>query len=64
MTNRVISWASKKNEDGTFTARVYSFDYGVEEVTHYTYTRSSRAQAVGAAKKAVKFLKAQQRKAA
>ncbi len=57
---RVVSWNSKKNADGTYTANAYSFDHGVSPVTHASYTRASRAQAVTAAKKAVRYLKAQQ----
>ena len=58
----VITWRSRKNEDGTFTGIVYSFDYEVPAVTLGQYRRQTRAQAVGAAKKAVKYFKAEQRK--
>lgn len=57
---RVVSWNSKKNADGTYTAKAYSFDHQVSPVIHGEYTRASRAQAVTAAKKAVRYLKAQQ----
>lgn len=60
---RVVGWNSTKNADGTFTATAYSFDYQVTPVVHASYTRASRAQAVAAAKKAVRYLKAQQRAA-
>jgi len=57
---RVVSWNSKKNADGTYTATAYSFDHDAPTVVHAAYTRASRAQAVTAAKKAVRYLKAQQ----
>jgi hypothetical protein len=60
---RVVSWNSKKNNDGTFTATAYSFDHNAPTVVHASYTRASRAQAVADAKKAVRYLKAQQRTA-
>lgn len=55
---RVITWNSKKLDDGNFIANVYSFDHGVEAVVHCSYTCDSRAKAVTRAKKAVRFLKA------
>lgn len=58
---RVVTWNSKKNADGTCTAKAYSFDHNAPTVVHASYTRASRAQAVTAAKKAVRYLKAQQR---
>ncbi len=61
---RVVGWKSTKNADGTFTATAYSFDHPHHTVVHFTYTRKTRAQAVGAAKKACRWLKVQQNKAA
>ena len=61
---RVVSFSSKKNQDGTFTGTAYSFDFQVANVVHATFNRKTRAQAVGATKKAVKALKNIQRAAA
>lgn len=56
---RVVSWNSKKNADGTFSAQAYSFDQNVV-VRHAKYTRATRAQAVSAAKKAARYIRSQQ----
>ena len=54
---RVVSWHSKKNEDGTYTSTVYSFDYELPATIHAEYTRKTRASATNAAKKAVRHIK-------
>lgn len=59
---RVVSWSSTKNDDGTYTAKAYSFDQRSQTVVHARYTNTSRSKAVTSAKKAVKYLKAQQKK--
>lgn len=40
---RVVSWNSKKNDDGTFTATTYSFDHNAPTVVHASYTRAPAA---------------------
>ena len=54
---RVVSWRSTKNADGTFTGHVTSFDYGVS-VFHASCIHHTRSQAVYGAKKLVRFVKA------
>ena len=53
-----ISWKTSKAANGRFVATVYAFGYQVPTVTLGTYTRTTRAQAVGAAKQAARYFKA------
>jgi len=53
----IISWRSKKNSDGTFTASVISIEYQKPLEVHFQITRPTRAQAVSRIKKAVRFAK-------
>jgi hypothetical protein len=54
---RVVSWTSTKNADGTFTAKVRSLDFGVS-VQHASFDAPTRARAVTKAKKCVRYIKA------
>jgi len=54
---RVVSWNSTKNPDGTFTGAVFSFEGNNIRICHGRFTRKTRAQAVGAAKRGVRYVK-------
>lgn len=58
----VVSWNSRKNLDGTFTANVFSLEYPNISINHASCKRPTRAQAVRAAKKCVRYIKAEQAK--
>ena len=56
-TTQTVSWKTTKS-GGKFVATVYTVGYQVPSVTLGTYTRATRAQAVGAAKQATRYFKA------
>ncbi len=53
---RVITWCSRKNTDGTYSATAFSFDYNVPNVVHNTYIGTTRARATYLAKQSVRQL--------
>lgn len=59
---KVAGWGTSKVEGG-YKYRVYSFDYQVAEVTHFQGVRPTRAQAIGMAKRCVRYIHSLQRKA-
>jgi len=63
MSNGVIGWTTKKEGNG-FKAIVRRVAYQQPTEILFTGTRPTRAQAVGLAKKAVRYYKAQAAKAA
>ena len=59
-----IGWSTTKNADGTYSARVYSIAYQEPTNTIKLATFTTRAKAMGYAKRWTGYLRAQQRRAA
>jgi hypothetical protein len=62
--DRVITWLTHKTAEGQFLWVVYSFGYQIANITLKEGTCITRERATRQAQKWVRYLKAQQRKAA
>lgn len=60
----VTSWRTHKEPTGVYTATVYEFAYQVPEIVLKCATFATRARAEGWAKKWVRFLRCNERRAA
>lgn len=58
--HKTILWNTRKDDNGMFYFKVYSFEYNVKPVTHKIGTCHTRVEATRQAKRWVRYYKALQ----